>query len=149
MKIKQYLLELIVILYVSLLLYTAISKLSDYNLTREQMALMPLLKPVAHIMTWLLPLTEIIIAILLFIPKTRLTGIKAATALMLSFTIYVTYMLIFFKDLPCSCGGFLDSLSWPQHLVFNGIFILLGLLAMYLHKRKSWMMKKEILVVNS
>jgi hypothetical protein len=127
---KGAIVEIIAILYMSMFLYTAISKWSDYNMTREQMALMPLLTPVAHIIVWLLPVTEIIITLLLFFYKTRKTGFYAATILMTLFTVYITYMMIVHPTLPCSCGGFLNALSWTGHLIFNGVFILLGITAL-------------------
>jgi hypothetical protein len=126
---KSTVVETIAILYISMFLYTAISKWSDYTMTREQMALMPLLTPVAQIIVWLLPATEIAIMLLIFFPQTRKTGLYAATTLMLLFTLYIVYMMLFYPQLPCSCGGFLTELSWPGHLVFNGVFIVLGIVA--------------------
>jgi hypothetical protein len=130
--------EIIALLYVCLMLYTAISKLSDYNLTREQMALMPLLTPVAHIIVWLLPVSEIVIAVLLFFPGTRGIGLRAVTALMVFFCIYIVYMMANYAHLPCSCGGLLEALSWKGHLIFNGVFIVAGIIAMILPKNKQW-----------
>lgn len=126
---KSILIEMIAILYMSMFLYTAFSKWSDYTMTREQMALMPALEPVAHIIVWLLPATEIVITLLIFFPQTRKKGLYAATILMILFTLYIIYMMLFFPHLPCSCGGFLTELSWPGHLIFNSTFIVLGILA--------------------
>ena len=134
---KSTIVEIIAILYMSMFLYTAIGKWSDYTMTREQMALMPLLTPVANIIVWLLPSTEIAITLLLFFHQTRKKGFYAATILMTLFTLYIIYMMLFHPALPCSCGGFLDALSWPGHLVFNGVFIVLGILAIVMHKKTS------------
>jgi len=62
---------------------------------------------------------------------------------MLSFSVYIVYMMMYYKHLPCSCGGFLDLLSWPAHLVLNGTFIVLGIIALLLSKRKHHMTKKQ------
>jgi hypothetical protein len=126
--------EIIALLYVCLMLYTAISKLSDYNLSREQMALMPLLTPIAHIVVWLLPVTEIAIAALLFFPGTRRIGLIAVTGLMVFFCIYIIYMMANYAHLPCSCGGLLEALNWKEHLIFNGVFIAMGVIATLLLK---------------
>lgn len=134
---KSTLIEIIVILYMSMFLYTAFSKWSDYTMTREQMALMPALEPVAHIVVWLLPAIEIVITLLIFISQTRKTGLYAATLLMILFTIYIIYMMLFYPNLPCSCGGFLTELSWPGHLVFNGAFIALGILAIRMNNKSN------------
>jgi hypothetical protein len=124
---KSTLVEIISILYMSMFLYTAISKWTDVTMTREQMALMPLMTPVAGIIVWLLPATEIALALLIFFHQTRKIGLYAATILMILFTLYIIYMMLFYPHLPCSCGGFLTQLSWPGHLVFNSAFILLGI----------------------
>jgi uncharacterized membrane protein YphA (DoxX/SURF4 family) len=129
--------EIIALLYVCLMLYTALNKLRDYDLSREQMAMMPLLTPIAAVVAWLLPITEIVIAVMLFFPTTRITGLKVVTALMVFFCLYITYMMLYHKELPCSCGGFLEILSWPQHLIFNGIFIALGLMALKFSRNKQ------------
>lgn len=134
--IRKVIAEIIALLYVCLMLYTALTKLMDYNLSREQMAMMPLLTPMAGVVTWLLPTTEIFIAALLFFPRTRIAGLKVVTALMVFFCLYITYMMLYHEELPCSCGGFLEALSWPQHLIFNGIFIALGLIALVFSRNK-------------
>ncbi|PWV55547.1 MauE/DoxX family redox-associated membrane protein [Chitinophaga sp. S165] len=134
MKIGRITIEVISVLYISLMLYTAVSKLSDYNLSREEMAMMPLLTPIAHVVSWLLPFTEIAIALLVFIPITRIKGLYVATALMTWFTVYIIYMMTNYEHLPCSCGGLLQALSWKGHLVFNSIFIVLGLVAIFLYR---------------
>lgn len=131
---KSTIVEIIAILYMSVFLYTAISKWSDYTMTREQMALMPLLQPVAQFIVWLLPATEIAITLLLFFHQTRKKGLYVASILMVLFTLYIIYMILFYPHLPCSCGGFLTELSWPGHLVFNGTFIVLGIQAIRMHK---------------
>lgn len=127
--------EFITILYISLMLYTAVSKLSDYNLSREQMAMMPLLRPISHIVAWLLPMIEIMLAVLVFLPVTRVKGLYGVTGLMVLFTIYIMYMMTNYQHLPCSCGGLIETLSWTGHLVFNLIYIMLGILAIVLHEK--------------
>jgi hypothetical protein len=132
---KSTIVEIIVILYMSMFLYTALSKWTDFTMTREQMALMPLITPIAHIVVWLLPASEIAITLLIFFYQTRKTGLYSATILMVLFTLYIVYMMLFYPKLPCSCGGFLTELSWPGHLIFNGVFIILGILAIRMLKQ--------------
>lgn len=129
------------------MLYTAISKLADYNLSREQMALMPLMTPIAHIIAWVLPVTEIIVAILIFIPKTRIKGLYAVTGLMILFSVYIVYMMTNYEHLPCSCGGLLQALSWKGHLIFNGVYILIGIIAIILYRKNYKEIKRESFAV--
>jgi hypothetical protein len=134
---KSTIVEIIAILYMSMFLYTALSKWSDYTMSREEMALMPLMTSIAHFVVWLLPLTEIAIALLIFFSKTRFIGFFAASVLMILFTIYIIYMMAFYPELPCSCGGFLNALSWTGHLIFNGAFILLGITGIRLLRKSK------------
>jgi hypothetical protein len=85
-----------------------------------------------------LPSLEIILAIFLFLPKTKVKALYIATALMFAFTTYVIYLILFHPTLPCTCGGFLKELSWPQHLIFNSIFLCIGLLALFLIRRNEY-----------
>jgi hypothetical protein len=55
-----------------------------------------------------------------------------ASALMVSFTIYIIATLTFSKHIPCSCGGIIAQLSWKQHILFNTVFIILGFLGITL-----------------
>lgn len=134
---RSTLIEIIAILYMSMFLYTAISKWADYTMTQEQIALMPLMTPIAHIVVWLLPATEIAIMLLIFFHKTRKKGLYAASILMVLFTLYIIYMMLFYPHLPCSCGGFLTDLSWPGHLVFNSAFIVIGILAIRMYNKAN------------
>jgi len=141
--------EFISILYISLMLYTAISKLIDYDLSREQMAMMPLMTPIAHVISWLLPSTEIAIAILIFIPKTRMNGLCIVTGLMVFFTLYIVYMMTNYEHLPCSCGGLLQALTWKGHLIFNSIFILLGTVAIFLYRKGNQRNQQHVIATSS
>jgi hypothetical protein len=86
---------------------------------QEQISQTPLLKPIASAIVIVLPLAEIITAVLLFLPSTRRLGLLITIALMTAFTGYIVYILIYDKELPCTCGGILEEMTWPQHLIFN------------------------------
>lgn len=119
--------EIICLLFVILFLYTGIDKLLGYDVFKEQIAMSPLFKGIAPLVALTLPLVEIAVAITLFWPAWRKWGLVAALVLMILFTGYVVYILNVDKTLPCSCGGFIELLSWKGHLVFNSILIALAL----------------------
>ncbi len=129
MQTRKTIVEIISILYASLLVYTGIHKLMDYELNREQLSVMPLVASFADVFAWLLPLIEFVIAVVIFIPKSRTAGLFFGMILMVAFTGYVIVLMTGPGELPCTCGGFLKSLSWPQHLAFNLVFVILGILA--------------------
>lgn len=127
--------DIISALLVILFLYTAISKLWDYESFRYTLSRSPLLSPVAALLAWLLPAAELVIVVWLFIPAFRRWGFYASFILITLFTGYLTYMILRTQDLPCSCGGVLATLSWKQHIFFNLVFILLSLTGIYLSNR--------------
>jgi uncharacterized membrane protein YphA (DoxX/SURF4 family) len=127
--------EIIAWLFVSLFLYTGISKLMEYAVFKEQLSESPILAPIAEVVAWGLPLTEFVVSLLLFFPRYRLSGLYAALGLMVSFTCYVIAILAFSSKLPCSCGGVLEQLSWEGHIVFNSVFITFASIAIILSRR--------------
>lgn len=133
---RSTIIEVIVVLYAILFAYTGISKLIDYSVFREQLAESPILSAIAAIIATILPWTEFLLAVLLIVPQWRLHGLYAACILMTVFTLYIIAMLSFSDKLPCSCGGVISLLSWPQHIVFNTAFVLMAIAGIFLQKRQ-------------
>ncbi|NII25833.1 hypothetical protein HB364_12110 [Pseudoflavitalea sp. X16] len=127
--------EIIVMLYVILFLYTGISKIMEYGVFKEQLAESPILAPMASLVARGLPIVEFLLVVLLAVPRWRLKGFYASTGLMIAFTIYIIVLMSFNDQLPCSCGGVLAALSWGQHIVFNGVFIVLGIVGVILERK--------------
>jgi hypothetical protein len=107
----------------------------DYDIFKEQLGASPILAPFSKLIAVGLPVVEILVTILLLIPKWRLKGFLASLFLMTSFTIYIIATLSFSKHIPCSCGGIIAELSWTQHLIFNTIFIGLAIVGIILSKK--------------
>jgi uncharacterized membrane protein YphA (DoxX/SURF4 family) len=122
---RSLLVEIIALLFVILFLYTGIAKLMEFDVFQEQIGESPVLEPVAPIIAWGLPIIEFTLCVLLFFPRWRLKGLYATFGLMVIFTGYVIALLTTSTELPCSCGGIIQSLSWKMHLALN--FILLAL----------------------
>ena len=132
---KATIVEIISMQFMILFLYTGISKLMDYVVFKEQIAESPILKPIAPLIAWALPLTEFLVCIMLIIPRWRLKGLYASLFLMIAFTIYIGAIMVFAKELPCSCGGIISLLSWRDHLIFNSVFILLAFAGVRLERQ--------------
>lgn len=129
--------ETITFLYAILFLYTGISKLMDYSVFQKNIADSPILAPIATLIAFALPLVEFMATLLLIIPRWRLKGLYASLTLMIVFTGYVIAILLFDEHLPCSCGGIIQQLSWPQHLVFNAVFTLIAIWGIILQRREK------------
>jgi len=132
---RTIIIEIIAILFMILFLYTGISKLMDHNVFKAQLEESPVMGPFSAIIAWGLPLLEILIAIILLLPVYRLKGLYASLFLMIVFTIYVIVLVSFSDQLPCSCGGILQELSWKQHIVFNCLFTGLAAWAIWLYRQ--------------
>jgi uncharacterized membrane protein YphA (DoxX/SURF4 family) len=135
MNKKFVIIDVISILLMILFLYSGVSKLMDYRIFKEQIAGSPILSPIAPLIPIGLPVTEVIIALLLLLPRWRLWGLYISLGLLIIFTIYIVVILNFNRTLPCSCGGVLAELSWPQHIIFNTLFITLSTIAILLERR--------------
>jgi uncharacterized membrane protein YphA (DoxX/SURF4 family) len=125
----------IVFLFMVLFIYAATTKLMEYDLFKAQIGKSPLITKYAHLLAWMVPGVEYVVALLLFIPRFRLIGLYASFSLMFAFTAYIAFILTFSPYVPCSCGGILSSMGWTEHLIFNIGFTLLAILGIFIHLR--------------
>lgn len=126
MKVSDIVLS-ISLLLILLFAYTATSKLLDMEGFRGEMLNQPLPEALGRNLVWSLPVVEVLAAALLMVKSFRLAGLCLAFLLMTAFTGYIALIMMdVFGRVPCSCGGALESLSWPQHLVLNILFWLLS-----------------------
>lgn len=131
---KSVLVEVIALFFVVLFLYTGVSKLMELTVFEEQLYESPILAPIAPVVAWGLPVVEFIISILLFFPRYRLKGLYLTFILMTLFTAYIITLFTISPELPCSCGGIIEALSWKGHIVFNSLLILLSFAAIRMQK---------------
>ena len=124
------------VLLILLLVYAAIAKLSDYENFKFGLSESPFISSIAGLLSWAVPASELVIATMLVIPALRLTGLYASCALMLAFTLYIASMLAFGQDIPCSCGGILQEMSWGVHIVFNSFFVVISAVSIWLKVKK-------------
>lgn len=123
---KALLTELITSLLILLYVYTGVSKLIGYRRFTIVLEQFPFLKSWSHPVGWLLPVTELIVALMLFFHSSRRVGLWLSLFLLTCFTVFLVGMVATTPELPCNCGGVLEQLSWPQHIAFNTTFLLLN-----------------------
>jgi putative oxidoreductase len=146
MSRRQVLIECISTLLIMLFLYASVSKFLDFETFIDEMNNQPLPNSWTPFLVWSIPCTEIAVALALMIERTRLVALYASLILMSLFTIYtITILLHFFRYVPCSCGGVIKKLTWPQHLVFNLFFVALAVSGIILQRRKYF---KSIFLTN-
>lgn len=133
---KKFLADLIAAIFIFLFVYTAVNKILSYSSFEATLQQTPVFKNYSAFIAWIVPAAELAVSGLLFFPATRTKGLYASLVLMSGFTLYISAMLLFSPDLPCSCGGVIQQLTWQQHLGFNVFFTLLAGLAIRIQQQK-------------
>ena len=121
---KQFFIYFFIILFV----YAAVSKLTDFENFKVQVAQSPLLSAFASFIAYTTVIGELIIALMLCFQKSRLLGLYLFLGFMTAFTVYIFLILNYSPFVPCSCGGVLEDLGWWEHLWFNGVVCLVCVL---------------------
>jgi hypothetical protein len=125
---KELVVDIISSLLILLFIYSGSTKLLDHSAFRFQLYKSPTLSGISGALSWIIPLVETIAALLLLLKRTRLTGLFISLILLLGFTLYLIIMLVFHRDLPCSCGGVISSMTWTEHVFFNIFFLALTII---------------------
>lgn len=146
-KIQNLFLEFTCLLYIILFVYAAVSKLLDFDNFQAQLGQSPLLSPFADFVSITVIVMELIIAVLLSVPRFRNFALCAAVALMSMFTAYIVIILHFSYFIPCSCGGILEKLGWKEHLIFNLAFLFLAIFAILLRSMNNRILIRLTLLV--
>ncbi|REA58193.1 hypothetical protein DSL64_21535 [Dyadobacter luteus] len=134
---KKQLLRLARAALILLLFYTAVAKLSNLNRFESELGNQVLPSWSIPLLVWLIPATELVVVLLLLLPRFLLRGLQGAALLMTVFTMYMGLVLLdVFDRVPCSCGGVLKSMGFEVHFVFNLFFLLLSITGIWLHARR-------------
>ena len=129
---KKTFVDIICALLIILFIYTGVNKLWDYDNFKLQMGRSPFIQNWNAFIATTFPTGEILLALLLVVPKSRLLGLYLSYVLMALFTGYIWLMLNYAPDLPCSCGGVLAEMSWKDHLYFNAGYSVLAMAGIFL-----------------
>jgi putative oxidoreductase len=116
--------------------YAAISKLSNFEISKMEMMNQVFPRAVAAQLVWLVPVIELSITFLLVLKSTQLTGLYVSALLMAAFSVYISISMSgAFGRIPCSCGGILRHMSYGTHLVFNLFFLVIAVLGIIIKQR--------------
>lgn len=130
-RFREAFVVLVSLLLILLLAYTGLTKLLEGKMFYDNIRNSPIFggETIAAIAAIVIPVSEIVVALLIVCRRTRLLGLYAALVLMLIFAGYTVSLLFFAPSLPCSCGGIISLLSWKQHLMLVLVFLFLILLS--------------------
>jgi hypothetical protein len=114
--------------------YSGFTKLWSYNSFFDQLLQSPLISGVfVGIIARYLPMFEILLSVMLLLPKMRELKLSVTLFMMVCFTVYLFVLFMFFEKPPCACGGILGQVSYPTHIMFNFVITLLTAVALYMH----------------
>ena len=127
----------IILVCLFLFLISAYNKIEDHERFSNGLSHVKVIGTYAILISWMVPIAEIGVSLLLIIPKTHKWGLYGFVSLMLVFTAYILSMLFLEERLPCHCNLIIEKLSWTAHLWFNMGFIALALCALWLTKKQN------------
>lgn len=133
---RKYLLSIICFCLIFLFVYASVSKLVDLKGFRHDINNQPFPNEWTVFLVITIPGIELVTVTSLIFEKTRRLGLYLSALLMSTFTLYTILILLrVFKYVPCSCGGVLKLLTWPQHLVFNLLFVIISIIGLRIENR--------------
>lgn len=139
MKRKEIVIKIISLLFIALWSYAAFSKILDWEMNKRAMLMQPFPIGMANILSWLIPLLELVLVVFLLNICTRRQALLASVILLSAFSAYIGLILSSaFGSIPCACAGIFSKMGHAEHLYFNLLFILLGGVALILtHKSQE------------
>jgi hypothetical protein len=123
-KVSSFCSAILIFVYI----YSGLQKIIDFDNFKSIISKSPLLpNGFAKVIAYSIITLELLIAFLFFIKKFRVIAFLFSFFLLLLFTGYIILMLLYSPYLPCSCGGFIEQLSWSQHILFNLVLLMFSL----------------------
>jgi len=128
-EFKKYFVEGVSLYYILLFVYASVSKLLEFENFQAQLGQSAIIGAYAGVISYSIIVIELLVAVMLVIPSFKLKGLYISFLLMSLFTVYIFIILNFTSNIPCSCGGILEKMTWKVHLIFNIISLILAGLA--------------------
>lgn len=125
-RFKNYFIEAVSLFYILLFVYAAISKVLEFENFQAQLGQSSIIGAYAGIVSYSIIIIELLVSVMLVIPSFKLRGLYSSFILMSLFTVYIFIILNFTSNIPCSCGGILEKMTWKVHLIFNIISLILA-----------------------
>jgi len=98
-------------LCVFLFLFSAFDKFFDHARFLHGLAPVKVIGPFASFISWAVPCSETLVAVLVYLRRTFVWGLYGFTGLMAVFTAYITIMVLWAEKLPCRCNILIEQLT--------------------------------------
>ena len=146
-RFKNYFIEAVSLFYILLFVYAAISKVLEFENFQAQLGQSSIIGAYAGIVSYSIIIIELLVSVMLVIPSFKLRGLYSSFILMSLFTVYIFIILNFTSNIPCSCGGILEKMTWKIHLIFNIISLILAGLALLFFDRTGRRTKLNLTMI--
>lgn len=118
-------------------IYTGLDKLIGFDQSRKAFHNQTLSSELAEILTYMVPVVELLLALLLLFSVTRWWGYLGSILVLTVFATYVGLIWVgAFPRVPCNCAGILESLGWAEHVVLNLGLIGVAVIGLKLEERE-------------
>ena len=100
--------------------FTGVEKLTRFESSRKAFHNQTFPSELAEVLSFAVPISELLIALLLLFSVTRWWGYLGSILLLMVFITYVGLIWVgAFPRVPCNCAGIIESLGWAEHFILN------------------------------
>ncbi len=117
--------------------YTGIIKLWRFQEFKQEVSESPVLHPIGGLVIWAVPALELFVVLMLLKDTWKLKGLYSSFVLMILFTVYVVWINNFSFYIPCSCGGWLETMPPGLHIMLNCLLTIIAFAAARLESQKE------------
>lgn len=111
--------------------YASIIKAKDFDAFRRELGESPGLEGSGTAVAFGIIAVQTVAAVLLCYRPSRFWGLWTTLWTVAGFAAYIAVILLFSKNLPCTCIGLFENMSWQGNLVFNMVLVLTALMGIY------------------
>jgi uncharacterized membrane protein YphA (DoxX/SURF4 family) len=117
--------------------YTGLDKLLRWEDSWKAFHNQVFTSELAEALAFIVPFTELLIALLLLFSLTRWWGFLSSILLLTVFNTYVGLIWVgAFPRVPCNCAGLLEKLGWAEHFWLNNGLIFLAIIGLWLNQKR-------------
>lgn len=107
------------IFFAILFSYATMTKAMDFKNFRGQLTQAPGMQGLGEIVSYLIIALMTITVLMLCYRRFRFWGLLLAFGILTVFTAYNGFILMAGKNLPCTCIGIFEKMTWKDNLVLN------------------------------
>ena len=110
---------IITVFFVILLSYALIIKAGTFGNFRTQLEQVPGIQQFGKILAYSIIILQSLTIFLLCYQRSRLWGLWITFVMVTVFTGYIGFILLDSSNLPCTCIGLFEKMTWKDNLVLN------------------------------